>query len=75
MPRFCGEDVTDACSTYQLCGNLKAGIEGAIHSISSLWEEHGEKENWDILLVKAQKRLMRSIGEPCSGTRSTHVWQ
>eukprot|EP00957_Ditylum_brightwellii_P146773 11173696-Ditylum_brightwellii.AAC.1 len=42
----CGKDVTDACSTHQLCGDLKAGIKRAIHWVNSMWEEHGEESNW-----------------------------
>eukprot|EP00957_Ditylum_brightwellii_P013354 1008725-Ditylum_brightwellii.AAC.1 len=49
----CGKDVTDACSTHQLCGGLKDGIEGAIHSMALLWDDHAKKENWGILLVGA----------------------
>eukprot|EP00957_Ditylum_brightwellii_P207863 15354854-Ditylum_brightwellii.AAC.1 len=48
-----GEDVTDACFTQQLRANLKARIEGAIHSMNLLWKEHGEETNWGILLIDA----------------------
>eukprot|EP00957_Ditylum_brightwellii_P079030 6010806-Ditylum_brightwellii.AAC.1 len=50
----CGKDVTDACSTQQLCAGLRARIEGAIHSMNLLWEDHGEETNWGILLVDTQ---------------------
>eukprot|EP00957_Ditylum_brightwellii_P040370 3055236-Ditylum_brightwellii.AAC.1 len=47
------EDATDSGFTNQLCDDLKAGLNKAIHLMNSLWEEHGEESNWGILLVDA----------------------
>eukprot|EP00957_Ditylum_brightwellii_P010482 794488-Ditylum_brightwellii.AAC.1 len=46
----CGEDATEVCGIKELCSGLKAGIEGAIHTMNHLWDEHGEEENWGVLL-------------------------
>eukprot|EP00957_Ditylum_brightwellii_P052619 3989654-Ditylum_brightwellii.AAC.1 len=50
----CGEEVKTACGADQLCFGLRAGIEGGIHAMGLLWEDLGEEEGWDILLVDAQ---------------------
>ena len=40
-----------ACGTTQLAGGLEAGIEGAIHAMRVLWDEHREEEDWGFLLI------------------------
>jgi len=57
----CGEDATEACGIKQLCSSLKAGIEGAIHTMNQLWSEHREEENWGILLVDTKTPSIRLI--------------
>eukprot|EP00957_Ditylum_brightwellii_P039239 2968836-Ditylum_brightwellii.AAC.1 len=47
----CSEDITSVCSTHQLCSGLKAGIEGAVHTMREMWDNHGDKESWGILLI------------------------
>ena len=37
----------------QLAGGLEAGIEGAIHVMRVLWEEHKKEEDWGFLLIEA----------------------
>ena len=32
-------------------GGLEAGIEGAIHAMRVLWDEHKKEEDWDFLLI------------------------
>ena len=40
-----GNEATRACGTDQLCSGLEAGIEGGIHHMRSMWDEHeGDKE-------------------------------
>ena len=40
-----GKEVTRACGTDQLCSGLEAGIEGGIHHMRLMWDEHeGDKE-------------------------------
>ena len=43
-----------ACGTIQLAGGLEAGIEGAIHAMRVLWDEHKKKEDWGFLLIDAR---------------------
>ena len=37
----------------QLCAGLKAGIDGAIHGVQSLWEKNLSTEEWVFKLVDA----------------------
>jgi len=42
------------CGSDQLCGGLKAGIEGAIHAINDLFSAHQDQSSgWGILLFDA----------------------
>ena len=38
--RVVGPEAKAACETTQLAGGLEAGIEGSIHTMRILWEEH-----------------------------------
>ena len=38
----------------QLCAGLKAGIDGAIHRVQSLWDENLSTEEWGFSLVDAK---------------------
>jgi hypothetical protein len=35
-----GHQAATACGNYNLCAGLKAGIEGAVHAVRELWEDH-----------------------------------
>ena len=35
----------------QLTGRVEAGIEGVIHAMRVLWEEHKQEEDWGFLLI------------------------
>jgi len=35
-----GLEATHACGSLNLCVGLKSGIEGAVHAVQSLWDEH-----------------------------------
>lgn len=54
-----GHEETKACKTTQLCAGLPSGIEGGIHSIMKLREEHAEEENWAFLMIDAKMHLIR----------------
>ena len=43
-----------ACGTTQLAGGVEAGIEGTIHVMRVLWEEHALEEDWGFLLIDAR---------------------
>ena len=43
-----------ACGTTQMAGGLEVEIEGAIHAIRVLWEEHKKEEDWEFLLIDAR---------------------
>ena len=38
--RVAGPEAKATCGTTQLSGGVEAGIEGAIHVMRVLWEEH-----------------------------------
>ena len=43
-----------ACCTTELAGGVEAGIEGDIHAMRVLWEEHQTEEDWGFLLIDAR---------------------
>ena len=40
-----GTDVVDLCGVDQLCSGLRAGIEGTVHAMRELYDEHKE-DGW-----------------------------
>ena len=46
-----GQESKAACGTEQLAGGVEAGIDGAIHSMRLLWEQHSQEEEWGFLLI------------------------
>ena len=52
--RVTGPEAKVACGTTQLAGGVEAGIEGAIHAMRVLWEEHNQEEDWGFLLINAR---------------------
>ena len=52
--KVAGPEAKDVCGTTQLAGGLEAGIEGAIHAMHVLWEEHKKEEDWGFLLIDAR---------------------
>ena len=47
-----GDDVQAECLADQLCSGIKAGIEGAIHAFSSMFDELSN-DGWGLLLMDA----------------------
>ena len=52
--KVAGPEAKTACVTTQLAGCLKKGIEGNIHVMRVLWEEHNKEEDWGFLLIDAR---------------------
>ena len=52
--RVAGPEAKVACGTTQLAGGVEAGIEGAIHAMRILWEEHQTEEDWGFLHIDAR---------------------
>ena len=52
-----GLEAKAACRTTHLVGGVEAGIEGAIHSMCFLWEEHAQEEGWGFLFIDARNAL------------------
>ena len=46
-------DVELACGSDQLCGSVRSGIGGAIHTMTSSFLQHGATSGWVVLLVGA----------------------
>ena len=48
-----GQESNAACGTDLLVGGVEAGIEGGIHAMRVLWEEHLHEEDWGFILIDA----------------------
>ena len=55
--KVAGPEAKSACGTTQLAGGLEAGIEGAIHAMCVLFEEHRKEEDWGFLLIDARNEF------------------
>ena len=44
-------EAKESCGMEQLCGGLEAGIEGDIHAVRLLWQQHYQKEDWVFFLI------------------------
>ena len=55
--KIAGPEAKSDCGTTQLAGRLEAGIEGAIHAMRVLWEEHSKEEYWGFLLIDARNEF------------------
>ena len=52
--RVTGPEAKAACRKDQLAGGVEAWMEGAIHAMRVLWEEHAQEEDWGFLLIDAR---------------------
>ena len=57
LQRVAGPEAKAACRTTQIAGGVEAGIEGAIHAMRVLWEEHKTEEDWGFFLIDARNAL------------------
>ena len=45
-------DIEDVCGISQLCVGVLSGLEGAVHVVNDLFNEHNE-DGWGVLMVDA----------------------
>ena len=43
-------DIEEVCGVSQLCSGLKAGIEGGVHAIRELFDDHSD-DGWGVMMV------------------------
>ena len=55
--RVAGPEVKASYGTTQLALGVEAGIEGAIHVMRVLWEEHIQEKHWVFLLFERVARV------------------
>ena len=48
------KEVKATCETEQLSGGVEAGIEGDIHAMQVLCQDHYQEEDWGFLLIDAR---------------------
>ena len=48
-----GAEAKEACGMKHLCGGLDVGIEGGIHVVRPLWQQHTQEEDWGFLIIDA----------------------
>ena len=65
-------DLEDICSTSQLCGGVRSGIEGTINTVHDLFDEHQE-EGWGVLLIDASNAF-NSINHQAVLWNSCVLW-
>ncbi|KAF6202525.1 hypothetical protein GE061_002921 [Apolygus lucorum] len=61
MAEITAEEVTEACKESQLCAGLSAGIEGAIHALSSMFTEKAVPNSHLGLLLIDAKNAFNSV--------------
>ena len=52
-----GQEAKAAWGTEQLSGGVEAGIEGRIHTMRLLWQQHSQEEDWGFLLIDVRNEL------------------
>ena len=76
--KFAGPEAKPACGTTKLARGLEAGIEGAIHAMRVLFEEHRKEEDWGFLLIDARNAFNeenpQSSSFQCSSKRTRIAW-
>ena len=69
--KVAGPEAKSTCGTTQLAGGLEAGIEGAIHAMRVLFEEHRKEDDWGFSSLTRTMHSMRRTGQPCYGLSGT----
>ena len=50
-------ETKEACGMEKLCGGMEAVIEGRIHAVWLLWQQHAQEEDWGFLLIYTRNAL------------------
>ena len=66
-------EATMACQDDQLCDGLKAGINGVVHGVQTIWDEYLTTEDWGFLLVDA-KNTFNEINRVGMLWAVRHLW-
>ena len=67
-----GADVQIACGADQLCAGLEAGIEAAIHSLNSIFDEQKDA-GWGVLLLDASNAF-NALNRKAALWQARHLW-
>lgn len=65
-------DLEDVCGTSQLCGGVRSGIEGDVHTIFDLVNEHND-DGWSVFLIDASNAF-NSINRRAALWNSRVLW-
>ena len=68
-----GANAKDACGNTQMCANLEAGIEGAVHAAQALFAKKEDQEEWGFLLIDTANTFNASNHIACLWT-VRHRW-
>ena len=49
-----GQEAKAACGTKQLSGGVESRIEGGIHTMRVLCQEHSQEDDWGFILIDAK---------------------
>ena len=44
-------EAKEACGMDKICRGLEDGIEGGIHAVRLLWQQHTQEEDWGFLII------------------------
>ena len=66
------QDIEEMCEISQLSAGIRAGIEGAIHAINDIFNEHGD-EGWGVLMVDASNAF-NSVNRIAALLNSRILW-
>ena len=69
-----GTEATTACKDYHICAGLKAGINGAVNGVHSIWDEKLTTEDWRFLILDV-KNTFNDINRAGMLWTVRHLWK